>query len=70
MKTTVDLSALPAIDHPGCIAILKSKWYPELVNNLRVGGQASVIAYSDKAWLTAILGKLYIRVMSIFAYAY
>ena len=43
---------------------------PELVNNLRVGGQASVIAYSDKAWLTAILGKLYIRVMSIFAYAY
>ena len=34
MKTTVDLSALPAIERPGKIAILKSKWYPELVNNL------------------------------------
>lgn len=34
MKTTVDLSALPAIDEPGRIAILKSKWYPQLVENL------------------------------------
>ena len=34
MKTTVDLSHLPAIDGPGRIAILKSKWYPELVNSL------------------------------------
>ena len=34
MQTTVDLSSLPAIDNPGRIAILKSKWYPELVNNM------------------------------------
>ena len=34
MKTTVDLSALPVIENRGRIAILKSKWYPELVNNL------------------------------------
>jgi multidrug resistance efflux pump len=43
---------------------------PVLRDQLRVGGQVSVIAYSDKAWLTALLGKLYIRMMSIFAYAY
>ena len=34
MKTTVDLSSLPPINNPGRIAILKSKWYPELVNNM------------------------------------
>ena len=34
LKTTVDLSALPAIDQPGRIAILKSKWYPEVVDSL------------------------------------
>ena len=34
MKTTADLSALPAIENPGRIAILKSKWYPELVDSL------------------------------------
>jgi 6,7-dimethyl-8-ribityllumazine synthase len=34
LKTTVDLSALPVIDQPGRIAILKSKWYPEIVNNM------------------------------------
>ena len=34
MKTTVDLSSLPVIDQPGRIAILKSKWYPELVENM------------------------------------
>lgn len=34
MKTTVDLSALPVIDAPGRIAILKSKWYPEVVDSL------------------------------------
>ncbi len=43
---------------------------PGLREQLRVGGQASVIAYSDDAWLTAVLGKLYIRLMSLFAYAY
>ena len=34
MKTTVDLADLPVIDNPGRIAILKSKWYPELVDSL------------------------------------
>ena len=34
MKTTVDLSSLPVIDQPGRIAILKSKWYPDLVGSL------------------------------------
>ena len=43
---------------------------PALVGNLRVGGQASVIAYNEGAWLTALLGRVYIRVMSILAYAY
>ena len=43
---------------------------PELVGNLRVGGQASVIAYNDGAWLTAILGRIYVRLMSFLAYAY
>ena len=43
---------------------------PQLVGNLRVGGQASVIAYNEGAWLTALLGRAYIRVMSILAYAY
>lgn len=30
----VDLSKLPSIDDPGKIAILKSKWYPELTTRL------------------------------------
>ncbi len=43
---------------------------PELAENLRIGGQASVVAYTEEAWLTALLGKLYIRLMSIVSYAY
>ena len=34
MKTTVDTSKLPAIENPGRIAILKSKWYPEYVESM------------------------------------
>lgn len=34
MQTSVDLSGLPAIEQPGRIAILKSKWYPEYVENM------------------------------------
>ena len=34
MKTKVDLSSLPEIRNPGRIAILKSKWYPEFVENM------------------------------------
>ena len=33
-KTIVDLSALPAIENPGRIAILQSKWYPEIVGSM------------------------------------
>lgn len=33
-KTVVDLSGLPAIENPGRIAILKGKWYPDIVDNL------------------------------------
>ena len=42
----------------------------ELVRQLRIGGQTAVIAYGEGAWLTKLLGKLYIRVMSILSYAY
>ena len=34
MQTTVDLSALPTIEQPRRIAILKSKWYPEYVESM------------------------------------
>jgi len=45
MKTVVDTSNLPAIENPGRICILRSKWYPELVESmtdacLQVLGQA------------------------------
>ena len=33
-KTVVDLSGLPRIDNPGRIAILQSKWYPEIVASM------------------------------------
>ena len=33
-KTVVDLSALPTIENPGRIAILQSKWYPEIVGSM------------------------------------
>jgi 6,7-dimethyl-8-ribityllumazine synthase len=34
VKNTVDISSLPPIANPGRIAILKSKWYPEFVENM------------------------------------
>jgi 6,7-dimethyl-8-ribityllumazine synthase len=45
VKTKVDLSTLPPIDKPGRIAILKSKWYPEVVNNLSAACQAVLSQY-------------------------
>ena len=33
-QTAIDLSALPEVANPGRVAILKSKWYPELVDSL------------------------------------
>jgi multidrug resistance efflux pump len=43
---------------------------PALLEQLRVGGQASVIAFSEGTGLLRILGKIYIRVASFFSYAY
>jgi multidrug resistance efflux pump len=41
-----------------------------LRDSLRVGGQASVIAYGDEAGLLRTLGELYIRLVSWLTYAY
>ncbi|MEM6301474.1 MAG: HlyD family secretion protein [Pseudomonadota bacterium] len=40
------------------------------VRNLRIGGQVSVIAYSEQATILRWLGKIYIRAMSWFSYLY
>lgn len=42
----------------------------EIMDQLRIGGQASVTAYTEEASVTRVLAKLYIRVMSILSYAY
>ncbi|PCJ32273.1 MAG: hemolysin D [Moraxellaceae bacterium] len=42
----------------------------QLENDIRIGGQAEVIAYSENSWLLKYMGKFYIRVMSWFSYAY
>lgn len=44
--------------------------YEALPQQLRVGGQASVIAYSEGHGLLRLLGKAYIRLMSWLSYAY
>ncbi len=44
--------------------------HESLSRQLRVGGQASVIAYSDGHWLFRTLGEAYIRFMSWMSYAY
>lgn len=41
-----------------------------LATQLRIGGQATVIAYSEESWLLRGLGKLYIRFSSWMSYAY
>jgi multidrug resistance efflux pump len=41
-----------------------------LRRNLRIGGQASVMAYSEGTSVLKLLGKAYIRLASIFSYAY
>lgn len=33
-RTIADLTELPPVENPGRIAILKSKWYPEIVDSL------------------------------------
>jgi multidrug resistance efflux pump len=42
----------------------------QLRDHVRIGGQVEVMAYSEKAWLLKLIGKIYIRVMSLFSYAY
>jgi multidrug resistance efflux pump len=42
----------------------------DLHRQLRVGGQASVIAYSEGHGLLELLGKAYIRLMSLFSFVY
>lgn len=42
----------------------------DLSGNLRLGGQVSVIAYSEGHWFLRMLGKLYMRIMSWLSYAY
>ena len=45
--------------------------YKEQIRDyVRIGGQVEVMAYSDKATLTKLIGKVYIRIMSYFSYAY
>jgi len=41
-----------------------------LKNFVRIGGQTEVIAYTEDAMLLKLVGKIYIRVMSLFSYAY
>jgi multidrug resistance efflux pump len=43
---------------------------PHLLKQLRIGGQASVIAYGEGNVLLSLLGRLYIRMMSALSYAY
>jgi len=46
-----------------------SEYHKRIRNHVRIGGQAEVIAYSDDAWLK-LIGMIYIRIMSLFSYAY
>jgi len=46
------------------------KQHPDLNRQLRVGGQASVIAYTEGHDLIRQLGEIYIRIMSWVSYAY
>lgn len=43
---------------------------PALRDALRVGGQASVIAYGEGSGPLRLLGKLYVRIASLLSYAY
>lgn len=43
---------------------------PEVLHQLRVGGQASVIAYSEGHGILKLLGKVYIRMLSILSFAF
>lgn len=42
----------------------------EITPHIRIGGQTSIIAYSQDSYFLRGLGMLYIRVMSVFSYVY
>lgn len=39
-------------------------------SGVRVGAQASVIVYADSGWIMTLLGKIKMRLVSVFTYAY
>ncbi|NQY31961.1 MAG: HlyD family secretion protein, partial [Coraliomargarita sp.] len=41
-----------------------------LIGQIRIGGQATVIAYSSQTGILATLGRWYIRLQSWLSYAY
>lgn len=47
-----------------------SAQYPDLTAKLRIGGQASVVAYGEGSGFIAWLAKIHIRLVSFFSYAY
>lgn len=42
----------------------------EFITQLRIGGQATAVAYSDDSFILKWIGKLFIRIQSILTYAY
>ena len=40
------------------------------LDGIRVGGQADVIIYTEAAWSMRVLGRIYIRLMSLLSYVY
>lgn len=42
----------------------------DLYDHLRIGGQATVVTYTEGSSVLKLLGKAYIRLMSLFSYAY
>ena len=42
----------------------------QIRDHVRIGGQVEVMAYTEKASLLKLTGKIFIRVMSLFSYAY
>ena len=52
------------------VVAFDSEHLKTIVPQLRIGGQADVMAYTEGHWLLRTLGKAYIRMMSWFSYAY
>lgn len=44
--------------------------YDRLRTHIRIGGQAEAMVYTADSHLLAILGRLFMRLMSWFSYAY